>query len=324
MKILIFSFILILFAFSAFSQRYDQKKDKERIIRNKIKSQIQWEHDYVSGKVKQTGYKSIYIKYDKKGNIIEEIHYKFNGTISRVLTYKYDNKGNKIEYINYQGGDRKKILYKQSIKYDLKGNKLEEAGFDGISNYKISFQYDKNNRISVINYYNSNNKIIEKRVFKYVDNQTGISVYRQENIISSRITNKYNNNGDIIEKVIYNEDNNVTKKTLSKYDTKKRIIEVTEYAYGKFSNSLTYKYNAKGNLFEVFKKNQKGENYIDIRFKYDINGNLVEELWYSGKPQNYSKKNYRYDEKGILNNIDCYYATYQYKVLYKFVYEFYE
>ena len=113
----------------------------------------------------------IQIKYDEKGNRIEENEYNSDGSLKSKATYKYDEKGNKIEENRYNsdGSLDKKYTYK----YDEKGNRIEknEYNSDGsivIEKWTNKNEYDKQgNWIKTIVFKNEIPRNIVERQIEY-------------------------------------------------------------------------------------------------------------------------------------------------------------
>ncbi|MBN4049714.1 hypothetical protein JYT36_00640 [Bacteroidales bacterium AH-315-N07] len=121
------------------SLSYSQSKKK--IKKNQVKSRTEWETSYTRGK--ETKYKSTFRKFDKNGNMIEDILYNPKGNIKRKETFKYDGKDNKIEEIRYNpdGTVKRKITFK----YDDKGLRIGRTIYDAKdqikSKEKRQYQY---------------------------------------------------------------------------------------------------------------------------------------------------------------------------------------
>src|ERR1035437_265264 len=95
--------VALLFAnlIQIFGQTDIEIRDRERISKNKIKRQIQWEYDYENGAPSKKGYKCSSTTFDKNGNAIEIINYDAKGAITSVLAYSFDGKNNKTSYSRF-------------------------------------------------------------------------------------------------------------------------------------------------------------------------------------------------------------------------------
>lgn len=121
--------ILILIVNYSFSQYTPKKKD---IKDNTIQAMTIWKskYTYQSGQAKETKYKDSYTRYDRQGEIIEEVEYNPDGTIKNKIIYKNDSNGNKIEEIIYNS-DGTTIKEKQTFKYNAEGMRIEKKVFSG-------------------------------------------------------------------------------------------------------------------------------------------------------------------------------------------------
>jgi len=105
---------------------------------SKIKSMVVYEQNYEKGETKAE--KESEVKYDAKGNAIEEIEYK-DGKKNKHITYEYDAMNNKIKETetNSSGKTVKVIEYKYSG-----DRKIEKCVYDG--NHKLkskkTYQYE--------------------------------------------------------------------------------------------------------------------------------------------------------------------------------------
>ncbi len=314
--------IITLFIFSVNllnGQIPGEKKWKENIIQNKIESQVQWNHKYEKNKPKRTGYKNYTKKFDRFGNIIEEIYYQ-SGTIDQKLSYKYDNHENKVEYVNYKGNESK-ILFKQNITYDNSTRKIGEDRFDGIDRQIIKYDY-KNNKLSRITRSDILGEIKHKRIFNYSRNTCTISIFDDSSIKVGKIINKYDNNDNIIESKEYDGTGNIKEQYFYKFQNN-LVKEKVKYVLGNFNYKEKYKYDTRGNLIKIIKEEPKGKIFVSNLYKYDTKGNLIEEEWYDNNPKENSKRTYYYNDKGILEKVDVYYALYKYRIQYRYKYTFY-
>ena len=64
--------------------------------------------------------------------------------------------------------------------------------------------------------------------------------------------------------------------------------------------------------------------YISYIYKYDDQDNVIEEKWVKEPNGEYSRKSHKYDAKGLLLETDSYSATYNFSVLVKYNYDFFQ
>lgn len=296
-----------------------EKKWKENIVRNKIESQIQWNHKYEKNKPKKSGYKNYTKKFDHAGNVIEEVYYQF-GNIDQKLSYKYDNKKNKVEYVNYEGNENK-ILFKQNITYDNSTRKISEDRYDGVDRQIIKYNY-KDNKLSLITRSDTLGEIKHKRIFSYSGNICTISIFEEGSIKTGEIINKYDNNDNIIESTEYDLNGKIKEQYFYKFQ-KNLVKEKIKHVLGNFMYTEKYEYDSNENLIKIIKEEPKNNVFVSNLYKYDSKGNLIEEEWYDNNPKENSKKTYYYDDKGILEKVEVYYALYKYRIQYRYKYTFY-
>ncbi len=315
--------IFILFIFSlaqVLGQEPGEKKWKENLSKNRIQSQVQWNHKYVKGKPKRDGYKNFTKKFDHNGNVIEEIYYQA-GNVDQKLSYKYDEDDNKVEYVNYKG-DESKVMFKQNITYDNSKRKIREERYNGTDYQIIKYSYDDKNRITEIKRSDVFGNIEHHRVFNYKGKICEISIIDEQENNIGKIINKYDNNDNIIESTEYDANGEIKEKYL--YTFKNNLVQdKTKYVLENFRYREEYKYDQSRNLVKILKEEPKENIYVSNIYNYDSNGNLISEEWYDDNPNENSSKTYFYDKKGILERVEVYYALYRYKIQYRFDYKHY-
>jgi YD repeat-containing protein len=310
---------IICISFNLFSQNPGEEKWKENIVKNRIHTQVQWNHKYVKGKPVKQGYKNFTKRYDHKGNVIEEVYYEA-GSIDQKLSYKYDNNENKVEYINYKG-DENKLLYRQNITYDNSNKKIREERYNGTDYQIIKYNYDTKDRLTSITRSDIYGNIEHQRDFNYKGDICTIKIIDKGKEIG-KIINTYDDQGNIIESTEYDIDGKVKEKYYYTFNGK-LLLDKTKYILGNFIYKEYYSYDSKGNLVEIKKEQPKGNIFISNIYKYDKEGNLIEEEWYDDNSNENSRKTYFYNEKGIVEKVEVYYALYHYKIQYRYEYTFY-
>jgi len=80
-----------------------------------------------------------YYKYDEKGQLIERIAYRGNGTLLFKYIFKFDDNGNRTEWI--QQGSDSSIVGKVIYKYDIKNKLTEETEYDRSGNVSATYTY---------------------------------------------------------------------------------------------------------------------------------------------------------------------------------------
>lgn len=320
MKNFIYIISLLLLTGNVFAQTPTEKKLRENIVNNEIKSQVQWNYKYRKGKLQKDGYINFTKKFDKNGNVIEEVYYKA-GSINQKLNYKYDNNENKVEYVNYKGNENK-IMFKQDITYDKLARKIKEVRFNGTDTVVIDYKYDNKDRLINITRKDRYGDIAQKRTFVYKNNICNVAITDENNNNIGKIVNKYDNNNNIIETTEYDKAGEIKEQYFYTFDGE-LVKEKTKYAVGNFIYKETYKYNSNGDMVEIIKEQPKGKSIVNNIYKYDSTGKLIEEEWYDNNPSENSKKTYIYNKKGILEKVEVYYSLYKYRIQYQFDYTFF-
>jgi hypothetical protein len=312
---------ILTLAFQVAAQPGLDKKNTETIIQNKIKSRTQYDDSYIDGKQISKNAKTSYIRYNKYGNVIEQITYKSKDTLTFEV-YEYNNLGNRTEYTKHSGGSLI-IAYKKLSSYDKNNNLILETGYNGTENFKNVYEYDKNNKLIKIEYYLEGNRLDEKRTFVNVGDKTTVNVFNSTGNLTSKIGLKHDKNDNLIEELTYGNKDEVLEKKNYTYDADNNLLDETKYRLDKFYYKVTYKYDSKGNITEIDEDNPNDGSYIKKMYKYDANGNLTEFSWRRKPSDEFSTKTFTYDKKDICTGVVTYYPATKFKVNTRYTYEFY-
>jgi len=298
-------------------------KEKERMAKARVKTQTQWTHEYVDGKVPAVGYKSSVTKYDTRGNITEVININKAGETILVVVYQYDNRDNRVNYERYQG-NRQKLQYSQKTVYDARGYKIRESGFDGATSYNNTFKYDDNGKLSEISY-TVDNAHVEKRLLKHSGNKTEISIFDATNNLSFKQENTYHNNGMLLSEVKTGGKGNTVHTLNLQYNNSNDLTEEMKMrADNKLDYQKIYQYDSESRPIKEETVIMDGTKFISHEYQYNSQGDLVFESWRKNeRAKEASTKKIFYDAKGLVAEEETYFASYQLRSLYKYVYEFY-
>lgn len=301
---------LFLFAFIGNKPKNDLEKQN---LKGKVKSVIEstfFAKAGMFGKLQKDGlmdkYKYVFnnageeterIKYDTTSNRdvpIETIIYKYDSNDNLIerydkrgdsIVFKYDNSKHVIEEENF---DSNKLVYKVTYKYDDRGNKIEKR------------EYSHENKLESSKVYKFDRSGNETEAYNHYFNIQGTS--------DSRVTYKYDNRNNKIEKDSYEPDSVLKWKGTYKYDDSGHVIEDGSYHYNR-DKTLTdqmadctnkYKHDEKGNIIEKIYTNKSTGLSYKSTFKFDARGNLIEFCKYNdkGKLIESEKSRYTYDEVG--------------------------
>ncbi len=298
------------------SQPVFEDQQKEKVIAHNIVSQTTWDHNFEDGKFSKKGIKTSYIKYDKKGNIIETVTYKLQDILSHE-EYKYNNEGKRTDYIKKRGVV---IAYQKSSKYDENGNLTREYGFDGSSKFNNTYEYGNNNKLKQISYF-IEDKLKEKRVFEHEGNISNITVYNSSGTALSYVKLRYDKNENVIEETVYDNNKNLVEKKLYVHNSDNKVISEVKYRGEEFYYKLTFLYNSNGDLTNIDEENPNEGRFLKKKFSYDGKDNLTEMLWRRDSNDKFSSRTYTYDNEGICIQYETYYPQTKFRVLTKLTYE---
>ena len=224
------------------------KEDAARIAKNKIKSATQSKYEYLYGKLQPQGKKVQTVKYDKKGNMIEQVDYNERGTIENKQTMKYDSKGTVIELIVYNtdGTVAYKVIQKPT--YDSTGTNLIQTEV---------YRQDSSYAGKSVYVYDAKGNMIEDGIF-------------DDKALLQRNTHEYNDKGLEIKTVNYQYSDSYLGGFTYKHNEQGQTIETTLIG----SNGLpeyveTYKYDVKGNVTEITRYNSANKPIAVYKYTYE-------------------------------------------------------
>jgi hypothetical protein len=319
---------LLLISFNYLSAQLPEERLKKMVLDHEIKSLTQLNHKFKDDKPEKEGYKNSYKEFDENGNVIKEIYYR-RGDINQKLSYKYDHNQNKTEYVNYSARNDE-VSFRQTINYDNENKKVLEKRFNGSEHFNIKYQYNKQDQLTEIvkkkqikSGASVSYELDERRVFSRDGNVTTIRVLDPGEQLITKIVNKYDDDGNLIEFNEYQPTGELIKKISYEFnDENQKIVEI-KHQKGNFIYKKNFHYNKDGNLVEIQQEQPEGNVYISKIFHYNDKNQLVKEMWYDTMAEKYSHKIFTYDKKGILEEVEVFYALYNYKVLYRFDYEYF-
>lgn len=208
--------------------------------------------------------------YNDQGNLIESKLYDYKGVKKNITTYKYNDKGNLIEenFCKVEGV----VKYARFYVYDVKGNRIEKSYYsDGILEDKTLFNYD------------SKGNCISWNEFDKAGNLQGRRTFFFDNI------------GNLVEeRHYYNE--NLQEKSVFKYDAMGNKIETYKLSSDKTTTKI--KYDVQGNQIEQTQYNSSSDTAErKTSYKYDDKNNLIEEIYEDGNFKRRKHWIYEYDLK---------------------------
>lgn len=118
--------VLIIITFPLWGAGVCFAQSKKDIRKNSIKGITEVVTEYENGK--ESTHNDVSKKFDKEGEVIQEINYDKNGALKEKVLTKNNKDGDKIEEVIYDanGKQNKRFTYK----YDSYGEKNEEIQYD--------------------------------------------------------------------------------------------------------------------------------------------------------------------------------------------------
>ena len=301
--ILLFFVTIILLSCSNKNVENDLKKYH---LKGKVKSfsEISYKAVMNSGKIvkgersRAFGDNDVYVKFNKKGYVIEKKFYK-KDTLDYREEFKYDKNDRIIEKIGY--GPDGSFYWRYVNDYDSNGNKTTLTSYesDGTIDWFYTYKYDKHNHLIEETSYNSDKSLDYKITYNYDDkgNMIEKNMYKPDGSLDYRHTKTYYKNGKVIEEKIYKK-SKLFWKEVNKYDKSGNKVEYHLYnSDGILDDIITYKYDDKGNEIESILRNSEGA-IIDKainQYEYDNVGNWIKKIEIpDGKPRYVLERNIEY------------------------------
>jgi hypothetical protein len=319
-ELLIFCLVILCTGRFLYPQSNISVLDENLIRENRISGITEWNHAFRGDKPMETGTISLNTRYDQNGYLQEEITYNSRGQESRKITSRFDNMGNRTEYRIFDSRNNR-LSYSQVASFDQHGNTISESGFDGLGNYRNDYIRMDDGRLGEIRY-NTQGRLKEKRVFTYTGNGTYISVILPDNSVSQKITLLHNNLGNLLEEVYFDGKGNLIRKVEYDYDMSGLKKEERRFQGAQLQYRNSYKYD-NTRLIKVIRTDNSGNEIIMNRYAYNERGQLIKEEWYNENAADYSTKILSWDSNGNMTSVSCYYASYQFQVLYRYDYSFF-
>lgn len=221
-----------------------------------------WVDFYYNGNIS-----SYYKKnYDSTGNLISQIFYMPDNTITGSIWYTYNTKNLETEWIRKDGTD--KIIYTWKNWYNKKGQRIKSCSYtkSEIPDFIYTYTYNKKNQRISEAWYDSTltkTKIIQYE-FDASGNQTVIATYDGSMNPINKWVKEYNQNNQTSKAVLYLPTEKIGSDYIYAYDSLKNVVSVMSYdVKGEIikSTSYVYEYDDYGNWIK------KTEMYFDVPVK---------------------------------------------------------
>lgn len=177
---------------------------------------------------------------------------------------------------------------------------------------KVVAEYDKQGKLQVETYYDLNDELASKHIYKYNNKKqlASKSCYKADGTLEKRYTYKYDDKGNRIKLLCYRPSGSLINEWAYQYapDTNKLL---QSYYYVKkslscFSHYFIYKYE--GTKTEVAEYNADRTLICKMVYQKDKGGNLIKAIWYNCDGSLNCRWTYQYDQKGNRIEKSCYLA----------------
>jgi len=310
--------IYLFFILPIAAQVSDEFKNTENIARNKVKSQISWDHKYTGNKPDNKGIKTSVTSYSASGEVVQVNALNPAGAVLHTENYVYDSRGNKTEYVRKSGNDS----YQKKYVYNEMNLLIEESGFDGVENFRNQYLYTAQGDMTEIRYH-KNSVLQEKRVFSKDGVTTTVTVYNRTGIMTSRLILIYDSRGNLVEESIYGINQAPIEKKVYNYDDKRKLKEEARYKLNKMTVRNTYNYTPSGALSEITEESPGNPKFVKKSISYTMGGNLSEIKWRRKGTEEFNRISYEYDDRGLCISAETYYPLTKYRVMTRYEYEYY-
>ena len=198
------------------------------------------------------------IDYDRAGNDVQHLAMNRLGNTTFVQNRVYDEENRCVEVIFSDGEEQ--VRSRETVSYDGAGRKLEVVAYDG---------YD----------------IVKSRAeYLYDDDKIVCTTYDEVGAFVSKVGERCDENGLVVESVTYNANDEVITKTTTEYNEQGSVALVRQSDGNDALLSLkVYEYDANGLLVKLTEEDKQQSSLSVILYSYDEQMNLVKECCYMGK-----------------------------------------
>jgi hypothetical protein len=163
---------------------------------------------------------------------------------------------------------------------------------------KITYKYNKNNKLIETNYFNIDGTLIKKIIFDYdfIGNNTEYNIYNSVGDLEMKWTFKYDDSNKITEEV-RSDSEGIYRGIYSYNSNEKKIIK--RYQNDLLYNQSEFNYDKNGNEIESKSFDSNNELNSKTTKKYDLKNNLIEQINYG---DNIFKYTYNYSSYNKLNH----------------------
>ena len=212
----------------------------------------------------------------------------FKGTVKSVKLTQFSGKAKFGKF------EKQNIKSSELVNFDRNGNAINVIFYntDGRSlKEKIIILRDAQNNINEQSIYDSDGKLIEKKVYRYdCNDKIKVLVYDSKGSLSNKLEWNLDDNNNIIGLMDYNSDGSFIKKCLYKLNLRGKNIQISEYRKGDILyDQWNYKYDENGDLIENLK------DKLIFKYEYDHLENYIIQIGYENdEPVSYVEREIEY------------------------------
>ena len=295
-----------------------EELELKALAQNKVKTKSQWDFKYIEGKPLDSDNESARTIYNTEGQEIERSSLNPKGETVNFEKNQYDERGNRIYYERSGTSGN----YRKTSKYSSDNQILHEFGFNGSESFDNTYVYNSDGKLKEI-VYKLDGDIDEKRVYSHKGNISTVGVYKLGEHLISKVRLVYNNNQSIIEETILSPDDAEIESKFYGYTPNNQIFTEEKKRDGQRIYLISYEYDDKGNLLNIYEESPTEKKYVKKSYKYDKEGSLIEYQWRRNESIEFNQKLYKYNDKGLCTEVETYYPKTDFRMGTRYEYEFY-
>jgi len=220
--------------------------------------------------------------YDRQGNIVEDLSYDQDSSISQRLVYTYDAEGRSTGYNEFAAMlDKSLTIPRRHVyKLDDKGRRVEYSVFesDGTrASYFVS-KYDKNGNLTGEEWYSHTGQLGGKTVstFDEKGNKTSEAHYLGDGSLSWKNVSKFDSNQNRTELLQYHADK-LRYQIISTYDNQGRLLENLILEFNGVPGAFSPHAPRPGKVVYIYNDSKRTKEVAT----YEVGGALKERVVYT-------------------------------------------
>lgn len=262
-------FLIILIFSAGCAKKTGEEKECETALVNKIKSMAEYKtHVYPDTAEKE--YLSYVAMYDKNGLKTEERTYNPDSTVEGITIHYYNAEGNQI--LTTKRNPDSSLVYKIERTY-LKNHLRKDYIFyqpDGSFKYKNSAVYDNEGKMIELQWIRPEGFVSKNKYVYEGKNMVEDSEYGSNEQLQYKWICKYDEAGNLVEKIQYYPDNSVNGKITYEYSDDNLLLKETNYSRESVVYLLEYSYDEKKLLKEKTASSFSGSILSRCQYRYEF------------------------------------------------------